>query len=90
MWYESVWEETKRYDAPGVLVYNNSKLIKDHEQGIDCLGKAGGGSISMVQIFFEAQQIVFSFRLEGKYQSIKRIALYPSKTKVIFDLNFNC
>lgn len=90
MWYESVREETKRYDALGVLVCNNSKLIKDHGQGIDCLGKAGGGTISMVWIFFEAQQIVFSFRLEGKYQSIKRIAFYPIKSNVIFDHNFNC
>lgn len=90
MWYESVREETKWYDALGVLVCNNSKLLKDHGQGIDCLGKAGGGTISMAWIFFEAQQIVFSFRLEGKYQSIKRIAFYPIKSNVIFDRNFNC
>lgn len=90
MWYESVREETKRYDALGVLVCNNSKLIKDHGQGIDCLGKAGGGTISMAWIFFEAQQIVFSFRLGGKYQSIKRIAFYLSKTNAIFYRIFNC
>jgi len=51
--------------------------------------KLEDGPFSMVWIFFEAQQIDFSFRLEGRYQSIKRIAFYPSKTKVIFDRNLN-